>query len=427
MDWGDHKERMRRYLRDPDANIWGDALLLNIFNDSQRWLQQRTLILEEVRGLRVPQFFNWSYLYDWEWSYFSNSEGRNYQALRYHQQTQKALCYRFEEAVDVDLQTSISDEGTHVTYPWEAFMPGITPGDMIPVWFPDNFDRAKLVAWDREPIEYLSKKELQSQDMSWITHSGKPQNYWRYDEIDNSFVIWPQISSPTWDDIEAPTPGDLNYVYTFSWEPDETYIASIGVGQEYTIYHTDETTEYIFDWEGEHLDGGDCLGKDAVAMRGQWLHEFGQPEVGLYGVVVHIAGDTDSRRVGGIIRRDGTLFEGKDYGIAKDAVSFEDNILLIFQAEPTKLEGNQDESDYPRYLTKYVEYETLARAYSVNNRGRIDSLRDYWIYRSAIGLEIVKRFMNKRKQDRDYRFVTPGAPGRRTHRHPRLPDEYPAI
>jgi len=63
----------------------------------------------------------------------------------------------------------------------------------------------------------------------------------------------------------------------------------------------------------------------------------------------------------------------------------------------------------------------------VDNDGKIDSLRDYWQWRAKLGIAIIKKYMTLRRQDRDYRLVTPGVPGRRVRKHPRLPDEYPAV
>jgi hypothetical protein len=425
MNWGDHKDRMRRYLRDPDANIWSNALLLNLYNDSQRDMQQKTYPLEEVRALRLPPLYNCGYLYDWEWAFLNAERGHNYQALRYHQQTERVVCYRFEAGIDADYQDDTSDEGTHFTQGWEAFTDDVSPGSVVPVWFPENFGTAKLVAYNREPLDYMDKKELQPGQSTWQTHSGKPSHYWRYDTLDNSFVIWPRPSDPSWDHLESPGDATANYVYTFTWEETGEYLT--GEGREYTIYHTTNTTEYIFDWEKEHLDGGECLTPDDVAMRGQWAHELGEPEESEYGILLYNEDDTVVGRVGGITHRDATLFPDDVYGGVTDAIDLDDNILLIFDAEPTDLEDDDDESDFPRFLRKYIEYDTLAKAYNVNNDGQIESLREYWEWRKELGIKMIQRYLSLRRTDRDYRLTTQGVGARKTRRHPRLPSEYPAI
>ncbi len=427
MIWGDQKTRIRRFLRDPAGNIWTDALILRIFNDSQRNVQQRTMVLEDVQALRVPPMFSVGYLYDWEWRHFNSSVGRNYQALRYHQQGDIVFCYRWEAGIISDIQDDTEDEGSHYTQPWEGFMEGVTPGDPIPIWFPENFDSALFVAWDKRPLEYIDRKQLMRDDSTWITHSGYGSYYYRYNDIDNCFILTPLPSAPVWDDLEFSSTGDLQFVYTYSWEPAETPILGLGEGQEYTIYHVSKATEYIHRWEGEHLDGGECRTPDQVAMVAQWTHELGEAE-SRYGIISSIDGDTTvGDQVGGLVARSGTTFGGSYFGVATDVIDDDDNVLVIYRSEPTDLESDDDESEFPRFLQKYIEHEALARCYTVDNDGKIDSLRDYWTYRADLGIKLIKKYMELRKVDRDYRLTTPGIPGRIYNRHPRLPDAYPAI
>ena len=110
-----------------------------------------------------------------------------------------------------------------------------------------------------------------------------------------------------------------------------------------------------------------------------------------------------------------------------DNVVIDDNVVLVYQVEPTDINVDTDESDFPVFLTKYIAYDTLEQAYSVNNDGRIESLREYWAYRKEVGLKMVNRYKGLRKQDRDYRFTSQFPGPRKTRRHPRLPSEYPAI
>jgi hypothetical protein len=104
-----------------------------------------------------------------------------------------------------------------------------------------------------------------------------------------------------------------------------------------------------------------------------------------------------------------------------------DNVLLIYDIDPADIQDELDESDFPAQLQKYIEYGVLDRAYGANTDGRIKSLREYWAFRYEMGIQVVKRYMSMRKQDRNYRFVTSTLPARRTVRRARLPDSYPAI
>jgi hypothetical protein len=427
MNWNDQKTRVRRFLRDPDGNIWSDTLILHLFNDAQRTIQDRTKLLEDVEAIRVPPMFNVGYLYDWEWRHFNSKVGKNYQALRYHQSGDIVFCYRFEAGMVSGVQDTTDDEGSHFTQPWEGFVTGVTPGDPIPVWFPLNFDSAICVAWDRRPLEYIDRKQLMNDDSTWITHSGHDAYYYRYNDIDNCFILTPLPSSPVWDDLDLVTTADYSFGYSYTWEIEVTSVAALGEGIKFTLYHIDETTDYVHLWEKEHLDGGECLGSDQVSTKATSWNELGDL-TSIYGIISSVSGDTAiGDEVGGLVERSATVFGGSYFGVATDVIDDEDNVLLIYKSEPTALENDTDESEFPAFLQKYIEHETLARCYTVDNDGKIDSLRDYWTYRADLGIKLIKKYMELRKVDRDYRLMTPGMPGRIYNRHPRLPDAYPAI
>jgi hypothetical protein len=203
MIWRDNLKRIRRFLRDPDGNIWTDSQIKSLFNDSQRMLQVRTGIFEDVAIVRVPPMFDFSYVHDWEWPLLTSTTG-NYQALRVHQQSAIVYCFRWEpQAVWGLVSATAPDEGTHFTHPFEGFLTGDTPGDSIPIQFPAGFHESKLIAWDLDPITYLSPKDIQLDDPSWVGRMGEPFAYYRSDAYENHFYLYPIPSSPEWDDIDA--------------------------------------------------------------------------------------------------------------------------------------------------------------------------------------------------------------------------------
>jgi len=116
-----------------------------------------------------------------------------------------------------------------------------------------------------------------------------------------------------------------------------------------------------------------------------------------------------------------------NYGIATDTVKADDNLLIVYDCIPTDISDDDQESDFPIFMRKYIQYGVLERAFAANTDGNIESLRDYWASRKKIGLEAIKRLKWTKKTDRDYCLKTKGAPGFRTTRQPRLPDEYPAV
>ena len=414
MSWSNNLLRIRRFLRDPKGNIWADSQIKSLFNDAQRTLQTKTRYLEDVQAVRVPPMFDYSYLHDWEWPFLDSSTG-NYQALRVHQQSDSAFCYRWEPQAQWGLvDATAPDEGIHFTHPFEGFM-GEVLGDAIPLQFPTGFHEAKLVAWDREPIEYITPKAIQLDDPSWVGRSGEPFAYYRSDKTEDQFYLYPAPSSPVWDEEQEIEPAP-DYLYAFDFEYDEAYLT--GDGERYARDDSANSRSYLFDWE---TDLG--TGQDNGAMRGMWLFEL---DYAPGGQVLYRDGDTVNSEVGAIADISG-LLAGSDAGIVTDVVEADDNVLFIFTKIPAEISGMDDESDLPDFLQKYAEYGAIERAYMADTDGQIKSLQEYWSWRNELGTKAVQRFMSLRKADRDYRFTIKGAPSFRTRRDPRLPDAYPAV
>jgi len=160
-------------------------------------------------------------------------------------------------------------------------------------------------------------------------------------------------------------------------------------------------------------------------MRGMYLFEIGTEQSGQFGMVIYREGDT-VEGIGIIASRTGSLFN-QDLGLAIDIVEADNNVLLIYDVMPGDIQDDNDESDFPEYLQKYIECGVLERAYTANTDGRIDSLRDYWGGRYRLGLSVIEMIKGKRKADRVYRLRTSQRPAQRNFRHPRLPDGYPAV
>lgn len=408
MNFGKQLRRIRRFLRDPVGNIWTRALLLNLFNDAQREIQIKTRYLEDLQIIRVPPLYHCAYLHDWEWPYLPSSQSQFYQALRYHPQGDYVVCHRWE--TQFDNSGDASDEGVHFTQPWEAFT-GVIPGEQVKIRFPSNFHTAKLMAYDKEPIEFTDKKQLQAYDSSYLNRVGTTFAYYREDMLDNSFIPYPLPTSINWNDlVESAVSPD--FVYSHSWE--STYLS--GVGEQFTVYDSTDLIDYVFTWELDYT------GQDE-AGHGMWLFEA---QFTVDGMIVHVSGDTTSSGFGTIVQRTGSLLSSEK-GMAVDVVEADDNFLLIYDVLPTDIRVDNDESDFPNFLQKYIEYGVLSRAYRVNNDGNIKSLAEYWEYRHNYGIEILKKYMTKKFQSRDYRMTTRQTPAFRTKKQPRLPSAYPAV
>lgn len=359
MDWYDQKKRIRRFLRDPNGNIWSDDLLLHLYNAVQKEFQQKIGQLQDVQIIRIPSFFKKSYLYDWEWPYTNVGEGYVYQALNYYQQAEEVTCFLWEPEHIAGANSDTTDSGTYYTHPWEAFIVN-TPGQIPPLWAPNKFSEVVYLAWDKKPIEPITKKRMQGDDSSWRTRSGEVQYYRRDEKLENFIRLYPIPSTIDWQDI---TPSDSE--------------------------------------DQEYVQNG-------------------------YGMALYSSEDTDSSDYGVIVSGTGNVLN-QDEGVPDAVYTADDNLLMVFSKTPKDLDGDEDESDLPVYLRKYVEYGVLERAYSANTDGKIESLKNYWGYRKELAFNVIKIFNGKKRVDRDYRLATKDVPARAVRRTPRLPDAYPAM
>ena len=402
MNLREQLKRIRRYLRDPDGNIWSRDLLINLYNDAQENLQIQTRFLENAQTLRTPTLYQFSYMYDWEWGQLSGTQF--YQALRFHEQGEFSFTMMWESQLDFGGTTP--EYGTMFTHPWEAWY--TDPAQTVKVKFPENYHTTKLLAYDQKAITKITKKEITVNDSSYITTQGEPQYYYREDDLDNSFTPYPRPSTIVWDDpIDSPV--DPDFLYTFDWE--STLLT--GNGENWT--EITSNLHHVFEWEKEGYGGED------FGIRGMYLFELDVAD----GVSVLY----DSRQTSGTgtyATRSATLFN-QDTGITIDVLDDVDNFFLIFDITPTRLVDDSDESDFPKFLRKYIEYEVISRAYGANTDGRIKSLSDYWNLRHLQGLERIRLFMKKRRQDRNYQLRTGVTPTTRLRRQAKLPSTYPVI
>jgi hypothetical protein len=220
----DNLEKIRRFIRDPDGSIWDDSLLLGLWNDEQRLFCRQWGYLQIPATIRVPPHSHMTYLYDWENTYTAYTTGHVYQALVYNRQTPIVCCHVWESqeiglGVGSDTQT-----GDQYTYPWEAFLIS-TPADMPPFGWPKDFHQVVLMAYDKEPLEYIPWKLLTCRDTDYKTYHGSPVYYTTRDDFSGEFYLYPR-PSPVWNDVEfntnTPTPEpELTWVSYF----DNTYWA----------------------------------------------------------------------------------------------------------------------------------------------------------------------------------------------------------
>ena len=324
MTWAEQLVRIRRFLRDPDGDIWSDAFLLRLYNDEQFDLFNKLGLNETVKAVRIPPMFYSTYLQDWEWTHIDHADGEVWKSFQFHDAEETVFSSTWESQLLSGVDASETDSGHHFTHPWEALADGVTPGDIPPLHAADGFHRMLFIAFDRGPIEATTLKEIASTDPSWRTRTGVIQSYYRDETISDYLMPYPIPTVADWQDTG----------------------------------------------EGE-----------------------ADPDTSQYG---------------------------------STTLDVDNNLLMVFEKVPTELSATTDESDFAKFVQKYVEYGVIERAYGANTDGRITSLSEYWGYRKKIGYKALRIFKNKRTQDRDYCLVTKGVPAKSTRRHPRLPDAYPA-
>ena len=220
MSWSTELKKIRRALRDPDANIWTDSFLLQLYNDTQKDLQHKTSVLEDAAVQRIPGIYHFSYMHDWEYQYLPASLSMFYQCLSQHDE--KVFCHRWEPQTVAGITADVTDYGIHFTQPWEAYM-GQVSGEIMKNRFPANLRNLKYIVYDEKPIDRTTKKRVQSRDSSYVTTSGTPIAYYEFDDLDDSYVLYPQptvsfadevdnLSGPAWfidDDTETTTTGTV--------------------------------------------------------------------------------------------------------------------------------------------------------------------------------------------------------------------------
>ena len=343
MSWENELVKLRRSLRDPDANIWSDIFLRHIYNDVQQEFQKKTGVLEDVVSQRVPQLYHYAYMHDWEYGYLPTKWSQFYQCLV--QYGEHIICHRWEAQAVTGIDSGVTTYGANFIQPWEAYM--LAPGHEVKMRFPQNFNSVKWIAYDEEPILATTKKRIQNDDPGWNTRTGRTFAYYPYDEVDNSYVLYPRPSSSFANDVD-----------------------------------------------GE-------------------------------GVAFYASGDTESDTTGIIAVRDDSTPSAL-FGASVDIVGTVDQVFLVYNVTPNDVVNAADEPDFPEFIRKYIRYGVVSRAYGANTDGRIPSLAEYWSTRYRVGIRFVRKYVRSRRQDRAYRLVT-RTTQRRTRRHPRLPDGYPAV
>ncbi len=408
--------RLRRYLRDPDGNVWSDDLLLDLWAEVSHDLQQRTRVLETATGINIAPSWPASILFEWEWAYMGKS--RAHRALRPQQGYTVSAVWETQQYAG--LTPSSSETGTMYTHPWEAFE--ISPAEP-PYWpLPHDFGTMRAAYHDREPIVPVRREEIRT-DSTWKTHAGEP---WAYipEEGERSFTLYPRPSAKWVDDAgEGPiqyVDGDPDGVLA-STAKNVTAITNANPGVVTAATHGFSTGDIVY-FDANIGGMTDVQENSYTATRvGDDSFSIGVDTTtyGTYtsGGTVSLVESHDS----GTITYGDTTFTSSE-GVGLSWVPEDDTIFLYYRQRPPEPQGWGDDAVWPSFLLKYVRYGVLARAYRANTDGRIPSLASFWGERYQIGVKAVERYALNRISAVRRGLRMPRRPQKRL---PKLPSTYP--
>lgn len=191
MTWSDIITRLRRYLRDPDGDIWADDDLLTYYNDAAIEVSYKSGFFNKLESFNFPPLYDYAYTYDWERDVYT---GDGYQAFDYDQITGDVITYPWEAAYSATTVTT-TDLSYRQTQPWEVIYG--SPSDVIKILLPEETNKIKMVLWDKRALEPVTEEKLAASDGYYRTTIGYTQYYYHPDREHNQIVIYPFPSS-TW-------------------------------------------------------------------------------------------------------------------------------------------------------------------------------------------------------------------------------------
>lgn len=370
--YSDNLTKIRRFLRDPDGNIWDDSFLLGLWNISQRDFLRQTKFDEQVTILMHPPHYQMSYTHDCEWANNQHANGQTYRFTPVNWQMPISCCHLWESQSLGSSTASDTVSGDRFVHPWEAYFIS-NPADMTPMWFPYDYHSALFVAYDEDPIEFIPFKHIASRDSNYKSYSGSPQYWTVRDDASNEFYLYPKPSA-VWNTIDM----------TFETDAMELPLVLPFILEDTWTENADDTGMLVStDFTDEDGDTGAVI-------------DYSQAETTM------------------------------DSGAAFSYLRSDDNVLMIYRQRAIDIENSTDEPAQPRFLQKYMEYDVLERAYRANTDGRINSLAEYWSWRKELGHKILLDFRYSRLADRNLQLTGVASSPRKT-RGPRLPSTYPPV
>jgi hypothetical protein len=201
MDWSSQLTRIRRWVRDPDGDIFTENFLLRLFNDELNQLYSLLGPVVNIQVVRVPPEFQGSYTHDWEWAYTEHDDGEVYQFGYVYDPGEYVHTFVWEAESIKGYSAATLEAGDVYTQPWEAWAV-TTPHQPPPIPMPTDFEEMRLLCFDRDTVDPATKQDtMYHDDTAWRTRTGTPIQYWRDEKISNRIYLYP-LPAETWQDDE---------------------------------------------------------------------------------------------------------------------------------------------------------------------------------------------------------------------------------
>ena len=420
MQWSSSETRIRKYLRDPNAKIWSQDLLIDLWNQAQDQLNKDSRLHTKILGVHVPGINNYTTTYEWEQEYLEGS-------IRRFGLIDAANGYTVSyewEIPQIRGLTPVDSDGYRSSHSWEIYtISGVVDLDILK--FPDDFGSPLLVAWDRERLSPTTEEEIRSRGRAYRTNSGKPTEYMLIgQDEEREFALIPRPSSVTFDTYEYSVE-DVDAGYSYDWETDYIPPDAKSWGK-YTDTSNDH--ECIYRWEVPFIDGNHNPGPDYDFGGYYWTNSY---EVVINdiseGMTISVDADSEDTEEGTFYRWDDCITES-DYGIVVDYIPLEDNVLVVYIPRVTPVASPTDTIElWLDWQVKYIERKVVELAFLCNNNRYNPALSAFWGKRYKDGLEVLRRYKGKRTADRHVKLATQGyLPSRRVRGLVDLPDTYPS-
>ena len=385
MKFTDVETRLRRYLRDPNAKVWSQDLLMDLFNDAQQHFHQDLKMDVVVSAVSVPAQYEWSSTSEWEEDYL---EGYTRRAGTSFEASGEVVFFRWEITQIMGDTPQVSD-GYRCTHAWEIYQGTVVIIDRDVLPLPYDFDDPLLIAFDGEKLTPIEEREVQASDSRWEYNTGEP---WRYymtgEDQDRRFVMYPRPSGITLPIIEN---SQINGSFAFDWEEDEINdgYSQLPTADAYTCFHA---------WETYYVNEGSFPGPeyDSVTI----ATHLWEVELSDSAVLAGIDGETFEGETGVTGRWDDAILMS-DYGVDVDYIPLSNNVLLVYKPRVVDiLSGSDDIEHVLDWHVKYIERKVMSLAFMINNDRYSPQMSQFWEGRYMDGIRIMKKYKSKRNMDK---------------------------